>query len=490
MQSSLKRPSSGALLVGTVLAVCASGYALAAPSRPPTHGAILDAALRTAKSFVEPYSRAGITIPVAEAYARLGFTEEARQAMDEAVAIAVNSATPGHLLLQAGEACIRVELYRTAWQIADKTQHLSHAVHLLCETARAQIKAGRQQDAVRSLHRARGKAAGMRRHEPAGTAWTSLAQVYALAAMTQEFDEALERATALADEVERESSRSMLLERVAEVYLEAGRLDRTVQTAETIATSTVKVPLMAAVAEAYAEAGRAERAAAVLAQAAREAAAIPEPYRRAAMFIRLGASHAGMGRPELAAEALRNAEKAVGRIKERLRAASARDKLAAGYMAVDDLDAAERVIRGTGDSMRRSEQMVRLALQHAARGRYDPALRAVEQVEPELLAYAGEVKLKGIAEAYYHTWGRDAVQKRIEELEPRDLRDAVLAYYAEAWGGEKGYARAIRLARAIEFEVTRDDALRAVARACLGAADSIEAAGPAFEVLEMVEGRL
>jgi hypothetical protein len=461
-----------------------------APAATPADSAILTAALRIAQALADPYARAHFTIVVAEAYAAQGFPDQASQAMLEAVAISEGSALHNHILLEAGEACIRGGLHGLACQIAGRMSQGQHAVYLLCATASAQLKAGRREEALAAIEQGRARTTGMPPGEEAGSAWVKLAAVYAQAGMNRESDGALNQAVAEAARTRPALAGSMLLESVAGAYLAAGRADDALRTAEAIAAGDVKVPLLCSVAQAYAQKNDAERSAAVLEQAQISAEALSDPYQQSAVLAGVADSWRVVGRPDRAKEALRSAEKSAGRVAEPLRGAAACDKVAVAYTAADDLQSAERVIRAGGDPARRAEQLANLALEYAKRGRYEQAVATIKAAEPKLLALVGGPRLTGLADAYFRAWGARAPQEKIAAIQPAELRDAVLARYADALAAEKDYAKAVGFAQAISFAVTRDDALTDVATRCLVAADSAQSAGPAFELLGKLQGRL
>lgn len=460
------------------------------PPAAPADSAILDAALRVARTLVDPYARAHFTITIAEAYAAQGSPDQGAQAVMEAVKVSEGSPLHNHILLEAGEACIRAGLHGLACQVAGRMSQDQHAVYLLCSTASAQLKAGRRAEALATIEQARARGDGMREGEEAGSAWVKLAAVYAEGAMDAEFSAALNRAAAQAALARPVLAGGILLENVTGAYLAAGRADDALRTAEAVAAGDVKVPLLCSVAQAYAQKNDVARSVAVLEQAEKEAGALPDAYQRAAVLTGVADAWRAAARPDRARGALRAAERSAAGVTEPLRGASARDKVAIGYAAADDMDSAERVIRAGEDAARRAEQLANLALEYAKRGQYGQAIAALKGTEPKLLALVGAPKLTGLADAYYRAWGAGAPLEKIAALQPVELRDAALARYADALATEKDYAKAVQFAQAISFAVTRDDALAGVATRCLGAADSAQSAGPAFELLDKLQGRL
>ncbi len=416
----------GALLVA---AWCWSSVFAAQPPEAdsPADDPILSAAHRTARKFTDPYPRARAIISVAEAYGRLGMRERGRELMMEAVAAALESEAAGHTVLQAGEAAARSGLYQTAWEIAEAVPSQSYAIHILCQTANAQLEDGDREGAVATAQRARAKAEAIREPEPASTAWARLATVYLAAGMETELDEAQRTATDLALQVEGDLRRSLLLGTVAEAYLQADRWAEAVEVMGLIPSADVKSATATDVALALADQGRTEEGADVLRSASRDVASLADPYRQAVMWTRLGEAYWKIGRPTSASATLKKAQDAIRSIADPLSAAAARDMVIDGCITIGETDTAERLIGGTKDRRQRSEQYVRVAVSLAGYQRYAEAVRATERASHEIVTLAGAGKLKALGEAHRLAWGPDAPNKRIKRLKSDQLRDAVWA---------------------------------------------------------------
>ena len=468
--------------------------AQARASEPPapagSEAVILDTALHTARKLTDPYARADMAVRIGEAYAALGFRARAEQAMDEALSASLESSLRRHLLLQTAEACVRAKLYDRALAMVDLMDYLPHTIQVLCAVADAQARAGLRDDAAAAFRKAEGRLATAQADEPIALGWTRVAEAYARAGMVPQFEAALERATEQVARITNGLTRGMMMETVARVYLQAGRPDDATRIAGAIPAAEVKVPVLTLIAEACAEAGQGAHALDILAEAGQTAAALAEPHRRAAMLTAVANGYTQVGRPDMAIGTLADAERAAARVADPSRGAIAWTRLATAYGAAGDLDAAQRIVRDIDDAMRRSEQFIALALKCARQGQYDQAVRILNRAAPECVALAGDAKLKALGETYYNAWGRAAPQSRIEDLEPSEVRDAVLAHYGEAWSADGDYGKAIAFAQAIAFPVTRDNALHAIAVRCLGAAQSMEAAAPAVKILGLLAGRL
>lgn len=476
------------LLVLTILR--AAG---ASPATPPVNAGespILDAAMATVRASMHPYGRAKAAIAVAEAYARFGLRHKAHEAFAEAVSCALDSSAPDHLVFQAGASCVRVGLYDQAVEIAAKVSNPARATNLVIDTALARLEAGQRQEALLTLAHARSRLDDIEALDLATRTLGKLGRAYWDAGESRQFDVALSRTIRNANEVEEDSSRNVLLEYIASVYAGVGRFQDAVNTALIISSPQVRVPRLLAIAESCGEAGEDQQAMDILKVAGQQAASIDDAYTQALMLALVADAYRAAGRNDMARAALQDAEQAAARIQDPQRVSIAHARLVATYISVGDLRAAGRLIGDIAEPMRRSRQTVHLAVRHAVAGEHEQALRILDKAEPRYIALAGTSKLKAIAEAYYHTWGKDAAPKKSERLEPGELADAVLARYAEGWIAQKDYGQAITFARAIRFVVTRDDALMTVARRCLAAEASVESAAPAFEVLDLLSGRI
>ncbi|MHC5035473.1 MAG: hypothetical protein ACYTFZ_10605 [Planctomycetota bacterium] len=485
-----RRPFLSVMLPAVLLAACSTTAALGQPSATAGVDAVLDAALKTAEALQEPYNRARSVIAVAEAYGTTGSKRKAEAAIDTAVAVSRDSVKARLLLLEAGEACVRAGLYAKAWAVAEQLRHPGNAVHLLCKAAQAQIIAGIPSAGIQTLEAAGTKAASMTDAEAAGRAWAKIAEVCGEAGLTEQFDAALAQAAQSAGRIGDRFARAMLRERMVELELAAGLFSQALSTARSIEVAEGRIPALVVVAGALGEAGRTDEALGALREAQQAAAEVAEPTERAFVLVRIAEACGPIGATDLAAAILAQAEQVLTGAEEPYRAAAVRDRLAEAYLILGDREAAERVVRGCKDATHRSAKLVRLALLAADRKRYEAALRLIQQADAKAITYSGMEKLKGLGEAYYQAWGAEVDLRKIARLQPSELRDMVLARYTKAYAAAKQYERAIRYAQSIAFPVTRDDALGVVATKCLEAADSMEQAGPALEVLKVLEGRL
>jgi cytochrome c biogenesis protein CcdA/glutaredoxin len=484
LRSTLPILLTGGLLLG-LQAVASAADEAAAPQDP-----ILETALLTARKLTNPYGRAEALMAVGEACARLGHRDMAAAALADALAAARDSDAPGYMIMGLGEAYVRAGLYDQASQVAADMAYAPHAVQLLCKAAGAQLDAGAREDALQTLAAARARASETADHEQAATAWVRIAEVCSGAGLAEPFEEAVSASLAQVRFVLQPLPTSLLLEQVAGAYIGRGALDKAAQIAQGVPTEEVRVPLLAAIAERCAAAEQAEQAASLLARAFSDASATSDPYRRAGLLIRTAEAFRAIGQLRLCQQAMAEAERSLDRMRDPLRAAAARDRLVSAYMAVGDGKAAERVIRDGYDAAAQGQQLVRLAVHQAGQRLYQAAVEAAQAATPEALTYVGEGDLRALAEAFYNVLGPNPGQNALDRVQPASLRDAVLAFYAEALADRHEYEAALRLGQAIGFAVTRDNALSLVAQKCLSAADSLERAEPASAALRLLAARL
>jgi len=456
----------------------------------PNEDQILDAALAAARLVSPPHSRASAVIDVAEAYAGLGFRRKAEDAIEEALADLADVPTAEHMLVLAAEACLRSELHGPARRMAARMTGPGRAVRVLCPVALALRKAGRPEDALATAAEAEARAAELGEGKGAVHAWTAIAKAYARLGEPERFRAALERALAQLPHVPGEAERRFLLENIAEMCAMVGRLDEALNLAGALADDSKKVKLTCLIAESFAQGGDDDRALALLESAGHEADLMAAPHLSAQALLWVAESYHATGHVGLAEQMLARAERMTESVENERHAADLRGELSAVYELVGDLSAAERVVeRGSPEDLR-TGQALRLMRLQAKRGDHEAAVATIARADPGYLSLSGKANLRGIAEVYYEAWGKDAGLGRLTDLQPRELRDAVLAHYAAALAGDEDYRTATRLAQAVEFEVTKDEALMAVADACLAAARSEADLQPAREVLDVMVGRL
>ncbi|MHC4480512.1 MAG: hypothetical protein ACYS1C_06030 [Planctomycetota bacterium] len=429
-------------------------------------------------------------ISTAEAYGLTGHPERAEALMGEAVAAARESPKTTHLMLRAGEACVRAALYEKAVEIAERMEYLPHATQVLAETARAQFREGQREAGLASLQKLENKILAIANPEAAGLAWVKLAAVAAEAGLTERMEGALREAMSSAGRVDEPLPRGALRDRVARTYVEAGRLQDALEVTLGTRADAFRFPALANLAEAYAEAGLSKDMLPLLDEEWHAAGDPRDLGGSVRSLLHLADAYRLLGRPARARAVLGRAEQVARRIRHPHQASVVADSLASAYVEADDADAAGRLVRDLADESFRRTALVRLAALYGEKGRYEEAVRAAQDAGPKPLRLAGNVKLRKIAEAYYQVWGLEVERKKAERLQPSELGDAVLARYAKAWAEQGAYEKATQFARVIDFKVSADNALSMVANRCLEGADSIGAAAPAFEILELLAGRL
>ncbi len=447
---------------------------------------IIEAALETARAASSPQDRTEGAIAVAEELASAGLLERARQVMDEAVLSALESPSPDHLLGQAASACARSGLYDHAKGMADRMGYAGGAQRALLEIASAEMQAGRREEALRTLERARQKLAEMKYPDSAARGWAKLARSYHDAGERAQCEAALEEAARISEAIEEEVEREAVLEEIARAWAEVGQVERAIETACTIGSAQVRVSALADVAASADLHGDEAAAAHALALAQQHAGGIGDAYRRAQMLALVADAWIDSGQRSRATSILAAGEAAARAVADPRAASRAMSSIAGRYARAGDVRAAGRLLRDVPDALRRSQVATQLSAQQATEGRYADALRILDAAETKHIAYAGEGRIKAIAEAHYHVLGGQASRKDIRAIKPPELRDAVLARYADARADEGRYDEAISLADAIDNAPSRDDALMSLARRCLDAADSAESAAPAFEVLDLL----
>jgi len=447
---------------------------------------IIEAALETARAASSPQDRTEGTIAVAEELASAGLLERARQVMDEAVLSALESPSPGPLLGQAALACARNGLYDDAKGIADRMGYAGGAQRALLEIASAEMQAGRREEALQTLERARRKLAEVKYPDSAARGWAKLARSYHDAGERAQCEAALEQAARISEAIEEEVQREAVLEEIARAWVEVGQAERAIETACTIESAQVCVSALADLAASADLHGDEGAAAHALELAQQHAEGIGDAYRRAQMLALVADAWIDSGQRSRAASVLAAGEAAARAVADRRAASRAISSIAGRYAKAGDMRTAGRLIRDVPDALRRSQVATQLSAQHATEGRYADALRILDAAETKHIAYAGEGRIKAIAEAHYHVLGGQASRKDIRAIKPPELRDAVLARYADARAGEGRYDEAISLADAIDNTASRDDALMSLARRCLDDADSAESAAPARKVLDLL----
>ncbi len=481
------RPLPRALAVLAIAAVLlttdppAAAAEAGAPDAP-----ILEAAFETARATTYPYDRAKGLLAVADAMARAGLTERARQAIDEAVASALESPDPDDLLAQASTACVRSGLHDDAKAIADRMADPARAERMLLAIAAAEMRAGRRSEALQTLQSARQRLADVKQPDSAARAWLGLARAYHDAGEADQAEAAFEQAVSISDTVTMGLQRDVLLEELALACIQIGRAERAVETACKIAEPAVRVSALVEVASSAKQRGDEEPAARAIGLAEQHAEAIGDSYGRARMLAVVADAWTDMGQRGRAISALAAGEAAARDVSDPEHASRAMSDVATSCMGAADLDAACRLIRDIPDRMRRSQVATQLSAQHSTEGRYQEALRILDVAETRYIAFAGKGRIQAIAEAYYRVWGSRASRSDMEGLQPDELRDAVLARYADSLAAEGHYEEAIARAGGIGNAVSRDDGLMSVARRCLDDADSVESAAPASNVLDLL----
>jgi cytochrome c biogenesis protein CcdA len=465
-----------------------------APSQQDTaaleEAPILAAAVEAARHVGDPHARAGALLRVAETYGRLGARQTAHELLEDALETADGLGTREHLYLEAGLSCARAGLFDIARRVAARVDDPLRTLRISCATAREQIEAALPAHAAAHLAEARDSVRELRQGRPRARGWLALAEVYAAGEMEAELREAVERALEEARGVAAEAERDVLLNEVAAACTEAGLPEEARRVAGDLASNRTRIALLCRVAGSHAEAGRPEEALAVLQVARQDAARIADPQGGAGELIRVGEAYSDLGHDEAALEALAAAEELADGVRAPREAGPLRRRLAGAYQHAGNRAATDRVLRPLIEQTETFHGTLALMRLYASNGDHERALDLVADADPHDVALSGQGVLGEMADVYYRAWGAKSGPGRVAALEPRELRDAVRTRYAGGLAAAGDYARAMRFAEAAEFEIARDEALMAVADACLASARSAEELQPARDVLEPMAARL
>jgi cytochrome c biogenesis protein CcdA/tetratricopeptide (TPR) repeat protein len=448
---------------------------------------ILQYALQSAGKMEQPAARASALLLVANAYAKAGSTSQARAALNEAAAVALQSTDPARLLVRIGRAYLALGLPEEALAIAEKVTDSGPAVELLLALADAcrDAPAGAGAEGVlRCMDRLLGQAA---EGQPGADLLAVAAQVNGKLGRRERAAELLQRAQELCAKTQDPIVAGRLLRGLVPVAAELDMMEQVRRMTDSIRDPAERMGALLQAAVLEAGAGRDDESA----RLQEEARAVGQQMlasRQMAVLWEAVAGFTRLERRDLALRTVQEAEPLADGIKDSDEKKLALQETAVRYGDLGQWQEAARLGARSNDPYSECKYRANVIVELDAQGRTEEAQKALAGLDTRYIKYVGYQKLSQLAQVYRHS-RPDASLEEVNALQPVEFRDGVLALSAQAAAEAGDPERALAWARSVASEGRREEEVLKAAETFLKAAPAdrapaaLGAAGRALDML-------